>query len=104
MKTTLDALHKNAIRIRELRLRSLECELYMVSVVDDLGQEHRVCDQQGSPLSFRSQLAAKKPFKGLGVAKTLLVHDSPYNEMIGVSHGKVDAMVVAIANPDQDYS
>lgn len=104
MKTTLDALQKNAIRIHELRLRSLECELYMVSVIDDLGHELMVCDEHGSPLSFRSQLAAKKPFKGLGIDKTLLVHDSPYNEMIGVNNAKVDPMLVKIANPDQDYS
>jgi hypothetical protein len=55
-------------------------------------------------MRFNSQLDAKFQFKGLGITDTVLVHESPYNEMIGMPGGKMEPLQVKLANPDDDYS
>lgn len=104
MKVTLQQLHQGHTPIANLIVQSFECEHYLVNITDTAGNRLIVCDEQGKPLAFRSQLEAKKPFKGLGIADTLLEHQSPYNEMIGIEVSPVNALLVRIANPDQDYS
>ncbi|KAA0875896.1 DUF6482 family protein [Nitrincola tapanii] len=104
MKVSLHEVQKGQLAIERLILRSFECEIYLVSIEEKTRGELIVCDPQGSPLSFRSQLDAKKPFKGLGITRTELHHQSPYNEMIGIAVNPVEPMQVKIANPDQDYS
>ncbi|KDE39267.1 hypothetical protein ADINL_2396 [Nitrincola lacisaponensis] len=103
MKITLKQLQQGH-PVKQLILQSMECELYLVNICDHTDQRWIVCDEQGKPLSYRSQLDAKKPFKGLGIQQTLLEHQSPYNEMIGIEPAQVAALQVRIANPDQDYS
>lgn len=104
MKVSIQQLQQGHPSIHTLIVQSFECEHYLVNVVDKAGNRLIVCDNLGKPLSFRSQLDAKKPFKGLGVTTTQLEHQSPYNEMIGITPSPVAAMNVPIANPDQDYS
>lgn len=104
MKVSLSQLQQGKVSIKTLILQSFECEHYLVNILDPQDIRHIVSDEQGKPLSFRSQLEAKKPFKGLGVIETQLEHQSPYNEMIGIEPAPVAAMNVKIANPDQDYS
>lgn len=104
MKITLKQLQQGVCKIDQLILQSMESEIYLVNIRDDQGNRLIVCDDLGTPLSFRSQLGAKKPFKGLGINNTLLEHQSPYNEMIGIEPAQVAALQVSIASPDQDYS
>lgn len=104
MKISLSELRADATGISRLLLHSHECELYLVSIEDTQGQQRMVCDDEGQPLHFRSQLMAKLPFKGLGIEDTWLRHHSPYNEMIGNPVQAVAPLEVRIANPDQDYS
>ncbi len=104
MKVTLQQLQQGQVEFNTLIVQSFECEHYLVNVLDMEGARLIVCDSSGKPLSFRSQLEAKKPFKGLNVSDTFLEHQSPYNEMIGIEPSPVDALSVPIANPDQDYS
>lgn len=104
MKITLKQLQQGQCKIDQLILQSMACDLYMVYIRDAQGMRLIVCDDSGSPLSFRSQLHAKIPFKGLGITDTLLEHQSTYNEMIGIEPAEVAALQVPIANPDQDYS
>lgn len=104
MKVTLQQLQQGYPSIQTLVVQSFECEHYLANVIDVSGNRLIVCDEKGKPLSFRSQLDAKKPFKGLGIQDTQLEHQSPYNEMIGIDVSPVAALMVRIANPDQDYS
>lgn len=104
MKISLQQIQQGQTKIHTLIVQSFECEHYLVNILDLSGNRLIVCDNTGKPLSFRSQLEAKKPFKGLGVNETQLEHQSPYNEMIGITPNPVAAMNVRIANPDQDYS
>ena len=103
MKISLDSLQAQRPVIEQLVLRSFECEIYLVDVQIE-SKVFAVVGADNKPLMFRSQLAAKKPFKGLGVQNTFLRHDSPYNEMIGLEFGAIEPMVVSLNNPDDDLS
>jgi hypothetical protein len=103
MKISLEALQSERPVIEQLVLKSFECEIYLVDVKID-SKDYQVVDAAGKPLMFRSQLAAKKPFKGLGISQTMLSHSSPYNEMIGIDSGPVEPMLVQLNNPDEDLS
>lgn len=103
MKIRLEVLQSQRPVIEQLVLKSFECEIYLVAVTIG-SKEYQVVGEDDKPLIFRSQLAAKKPFKGLGISTTMLTHQSPYNEMIGLESGKVEPMLVRLNNPDQDLS
>ncbi|WP_432698563.1 DUF6482 family protein [Marinobacterium sp. YM272] len=103
MKITLEQLFSGNIRVQQLLLRSFENSLYLTDVRTEEGC-WSVCNAAGTPLTFRSQLDAKKAFKGLGIEDTRLVHQSPYNEMIGMPEDRVEPLEVKLLNPDQDYS
>lgn len=103
MKISLEALQSERPIIEQLVLKSFECEIYLVDVKID-SKDYQVVDAAGKPLMFRSQLAAKKPFKGLGISQTMLSHSSPYNEMIGIDSEPVEPMLVKLNNPDEDLS
>lgn len=103
MKIKLNALYAERPVIEQLVLKSFECEIYLVDVQIN-SKRYQVVDEAGKPMMFRSQLAAKLPFKGLGISQTMLSHSSPYNEMIGVDSGPVEPMFVQLNNPDEDLS
>jgi hypothetical protein len=106
MKISLDETRKQFGQIDQLVLRAFESSMYLVQVRLARGGELlNVCDEQGAILRFNSQLAAKVPFKGLGITDTVLIHESPYNEMIGMPAAEKPApLTVKLANPDDDYS
>ncbi len=100
---SIQELQASRAEISLLRLLSVELGLYLVEVeVDD--QTLRVTDDQGQALVFRSQLAAKQPFKKLSVKKAVLRHESAYDEMVGLPAGGENVMEVTIALPADDYS
>ncbi len=103
MKVTIDQLNQERPLISELRLKSFECEHYLVQVTTERGQSTLV-DESGRPQVFRSQLAAKIPFKGFNVQRAVLEHQSYYDEMIGLQGDKVEPLLVDISLPDNDYS
>lgn len=103
MKITLAQLFTGTGRVQRLILQSFENGLYLTEVEMADGR-FAVCDTSGLPLKFRSQLEAKKSFKGLGITDTWLVQQSPYNEMIGMPADRVEPLEVKLLNPDQDLS
>jgi len=105
MKISLEDVKKQIGQIEQLVLRAFESSMYLVQVKLKQGEELlNVCDDKGTILRFNSQLDAKFQFKGLGITDTVLVHESPYNEMIGMPGGKIEPLQVKLANPDDDYS
>lgn len=103
MKVTVDQLAKDRPAIAELRLKSFECEHYLVEVELASGRA-LVCNADGRPQVYRSQLAAKVPFKGMGIKRAVLEHQSHYDEMIGLSTTSVEPLLVDISLPDNDLS
>jgi len=106
MKISLDEVRKQYGQIEQLVVRAFESSMYLVQVKLKQGGDEplNVCDDKGTILRFNSQLDAKFQFKGLGITDTVLVHESPYNEMIGMPGGKMEPLQVKLANPDDDYS
>ncbi|GAA0786887.1 DUF6482 family protein [Marinobacterium sediminicola] len=106
MKISITEVKKQFGQIERLVLRAFESSMYLVQVQLAHREELlNVCDDQGAIMRFTSQLEAKLPFKGLGIEQTVLIHESPYNEMIGMPAGaKPEPLEVKLANPDQDYS
>ncbi|QSR34870.1 hypothetical protein CFI10_07670 [Marinobacterium iners] len=105
MKISLEEVKKQIGQIEQLVVRAFESSMYLVQIKLKQGEELlNVCDDKGTIMRFNSQLDAKFQFKGLGITDTVLVHESPYNEMIGMPGGKMDPLQVKLANPDDDYS
>lgn len=105
MKISLEEVKKQIGQIEQLVVRAFESSMYLVQVKLKQGEELlNVCDEKGTIIRFNSQLDAKVQFKGLGITDTVLVHESPYNEMIGMPGGKMEPLQVKLANPDDDYS
>lgn len=106
MNIPLTEVRKRRGQIEQLVLRAYESSMYLVQVRLVRNEPLlNVCDDQGTILRFHSQLDAKLPFKGLGIRNTILIHDSPYNEMIGMPTGDRPApLEVKLANPDADCS
>lgn len=106
MKILLNDAKKQYGLIDTLVLRSFESSMYLVQLRLKGGEDLlNICDDQGAIMRFTSQLHAKLPFKGLGIQQTLLVHESPYNEMVGMpDEEKITPLQVKVANPDDDYS
>lgn len=106
MKILLSEVKKQYGQIEQLVLRAFESSMYLVQV--QLAQREgllNVCDDEGRIMRFTSQLDAKFPFKGLGITDTVLLHESAYNEMIGMPGGEKPApLEVKLANPDDDCS
>lgn len=99
---SLKSLLKKKPAIDSLTLLSFDMDIYLVEL-DIGGQSVRVVDDDGKPMAWRSQLLAKKPFKGLGIKRSRLRHESTYDEMIGMPP-KGGEMEVSIQNPDDDPS
>ena len=105
MKISLEEVKKQIGQIEQLVVRAFESSMYLVQIKLKQGEELlNVCDDKGTIMRFNSQLDAKFQFKGLGITDTVLVHESPYNEMIGMPGGKMEPLQVKLSNPDDDYS
>jgi len=99
----LNTLLKTRQHIKTLRLRSFEPDLYLVEVLLDQ-QFLTVTDDQAKNLVYRSQLAAKHPFKALSVDNAILLHASCYDEMIGQPVSLGNQLETRISLPCNDYS
>ena len=99
-KIKITQLIDDSMNISELQIRSIECALYTLYV--ELGdQQYQVADAKGNVSVHRSAEAAKRFCAGLKVELTVLVHQSAYDEMIGMpaNHQAALEMKVKVANP-----
>lgn len=102
LTTTLAKLHATDAVIDELRIRSIDPELYLVDVL--LGDHsYSVVDDENHALKYRGVAAAKKPFADLTVAAAYLIHQSAYDEMIGLdgAPGHTNLMRIKISAADR---
>lgn len=75
-------LSKKIHRIERLEVQSFEMNVYLVKLTID-GQEGFVYDKQDRPMRFHNSQMIRDLFEHCEVEKAVMVHDSPYDEMIG---------------------
>ncbi|MFT7218676.1 MAG: hypothetical protein ACI8Z1_000287 [Candidatus Azotimanducaceae bacterium] len=95
---TIEELAESSQEISLLRVRSFDPSIYLVEVeIDDTC--YRVTDKAGEPLKFRGLTAAKRAFAGLPIKDAVLVHESAYDEMVGLPESEGKRMEVRISVP-----
>ena len=83
-----------AAEVRSARIRSLEGSIYLVEL-DCAGGRRTLGDGRGTAV-FRSLPAARAALEGLGAIPVRLVHDSVYDQMIGLGAGVPNRLEVAL--------
>lgn len=88
MKIKLSELRKRSF-IEKVMLHCHDQSLYLVSVILD-SEERYVTDDKDDFLKSFNKLSLQAKFKGLVIGKMVLRHQSPYDEMIGLSEEQTD--------------
>lgn len=88
MKVKLSELRQFKF-LEKVILHCHDQSLYLVSIVHE-GEERYVTDEKGSFLKSFNKLSLQAKFKGLIVGEMMLRHQSPYDEMIGLSEDVTD--------------
>jgi hypothetical protein len=88
MKIKLSELRKQKF-IEKVMLHSHDQSLYLVSVLL-ADEEFYVTDENGDFLKSFNKLELQSKFNGLFVGQMVLRHQSPYDEMIGLTEEKTD--------------
>ena len=88
MSITLKAI-KELNYIEKVILHCHDQSLYLVSVLLD-GNEHYVKDKNGNFLKSFNKLELQTKFADHDVGEMVLQHQSPYDEMIGLSEDRID--------------
>jgi Family of unknown function (DUF6482) len=83
-----------AAEVRSARIRSLEGSIYLVEL-DCAGGRRTLGDGRGRAV-FRSLPAARAALAVCGAIPLCLVHDSVYDEMIGLGAGAPNRLEVAL--------
>ena len=88
MKIKLSELRKRSF-IEKVMLHCHDQSLFLVSVILD-SEERYVTDDKDDFLKSFNKLSLQAKFKGLVIGKMVLRHQSPYDEMIGLSEEQTD--------------
>ena len=99
----LSQFEKGKVAIHKLRVLSFEMNIYLVDVeLDDY--RGLIRDEKGNPMRFHSVTQIKELFSGIEVKEAELVHESPYDEMIGNPPRANNAMVLPIQISSSEVS
>lgn len=82
IKYPMSDLSKKPQHIEKLEVQSFEMNVYLVRVVIN-GEAGFVTDKKGSPMRFHNSQMVRDMFEHCKVEKAVMLHDSPYDEMIG---------------------
>ncbi|WP_077529854.1 DUF6482 family protein [Vreelandella utahensis] len=91
MRIQLPALRDAAKRVEYTEIRSLEGQFYMIRVLLD-GQHRVLSDDDNATMLLPSVPAANELLDEAGIATRELVHDSAYNEMVGLDEVGIDPL------------
>ena len=78
----MSAITKQPIAIDKLEVQSFEMNVYLVKLHID-GDSGFVYDKSDRPMRFHSSQHIRDLFEQCKIAHAVMVHDSPYDEMIG---------------------
>ena len=98
MRIHLPELRNAAARVDNAEIRSLEGQFYMIQVLLD-GQRLVVSDDRNKTMLLPSIPAANELLDEAGVRFRVLVHDSPYNEMVGLDDTGIDPLRIPTGRP-----
>ncbi|MDT0583767.1 MULTISPECIES: DUF6482 family protein [Alteromonadaceae] len=82
IKFPMSQIAKKPLKIERLEVQSFEMNVYLVKITVD-GQSGFVTDKKDSPMRFHNSQMVRDLFEHCEVEKSVMVHDSPYDEMIG---------------------
>ena len=82
MKFFYDTLTPESHRIDLLEVHSFEMNVYLVSITVGI-QSGMIYDKSDKPKRFHSAGQIRQTFQEYQVEKAVMVHDTPYDEMIG---------------------
>lgn len=91
----LDQILDNPPAIIRLRILSFEMNIYLVELQTEETRD-LVRDELGKPQRFQSVSQIKEVFSECDVQNAELVHESPYDEMIGNPPKAASQMVLPI--------
>ena len=75
-------IHKSPIDIDKLEVQSFEMNVYLVKL--HIGSESAfVFDENDRPMRFHNSQQIRDAFEACNVKTAVMVHDSPYDEMVG---------------------
>lgn len=86
MRIPFSALRNAAGRIEHTEIRSLEGQTYIVRVLLD-GKHWLLSDDNSETIRFPSLPSANELLDEAGILTRELVHDSAYDEMVGLDNG-----------------
>lgn len=92
-KFLMSQITNQAIEIDRLEVQSFEMNVYLVKLQVQ-GQSGFVYDNTDKPMRFHSSQHIRDAFEHCGVAEAFMVHDSPYDEMIGNPNKAEKAMAM----------
>ncbi len=86
-------INKQAIEIDRLEVQSFEMNVYLVKLEVN-GETGFVYDANDKPMRFHSSQQVRDVFELCTVHSAFMVHDSPYDEMIGNPNKAEQAMAM----------
>lgn len=93
MKMSFPELVRDKATIERLEVQSFEMNVYLVKVTVG-GIESMLYNGTGNLFRFHSTQEVRDTFEGLTVKEAVMVHESPYDEMIGNPPKSVENMRV----------
>lgn len=93
MKYPYHLLQKDSDVITYLEVQSFEVNVYLVKITIN-NESGFVYDKKDSIMRFHSSQHIRDMFTEFTVEKSVMVHDSPYDEMIGNPPKQSDAMAM----------
>ena len=101
LKYLIKDIKKAPLAISRLEVQSFEMNVYLVKIVSTQG-EGFVYDEHDRPMRFHNSQQIRDTFEHCDVAEAVMVHDSPYDEMIG-NPNKAEASVGMPFSMQQPY-
>jgi hypothetical protein len=100
-KYNIADIRKSPISIAKLEVQSFEMNVYLVKLYTNEA-EGFVYDANDRPMRFNNSQQIRDTFEFCSVAEAVMVHDSPYDEMIG-NPNKPEASMAMPFSMQQPY-
>jgi len=82
IKFLMSSIAKQPISIDKLEVQSFEMNVYLVKL-HTLNSAGFVYDKNDRPMRFHNSQQVRDAFEQCDVKEAVMVHDSPYDEMVG---------------------
>ena len=97
----MSQIKKVPIAIKRLEVQSFEMNVYLVKLIT-YDAEGFVYDANDRPMRFHNSQSIRDAFEHCDVTEAVMVHDSPYDEMVGNPNKPEQSMAMPFSM-DQPY-